>query len=183
MYDTVEIWFKYKPTPLEYLKKFKLGAFIFTFLTTTRNWEDDKKPYHVELVYKDIAYSSNSNQGVRKCHVEKLGDRNNWIIEKAYHRDITYAMNYFKSREGSPYDTKGILLSQIIDTNLHNESGYFCSELVMGMLKEEDPHRYGIIDTMNYIKSTNRIIKELLNDRTRRDKLSKDFSNISDKDA
>jgi hypothetical protein len=53
----------------------------------------------------------------------------------------------------------------------------------MGMLKEEDPHRYGIIDTMNYIKSTNRIIKELLNDRTRRDKLSKDFSNISDKDA
>jgi hypothetical protein len=164
MYDTVEIWFKYKPTPFEYLKKFKLGAFIFTFLTTTRNWGDDKKPYHVEFVHKDMAYSSNGKQGVRKCHVEKLGDKSNWIVIEAYHRDVNYAMNYFKAREGSPYDTKGIILSQILDINLHNKAGYFCSELVMGMLKVDDPHRYGIIDVKNYIEATNKIIKELLNE-------------------
>lgn len=168
MREDVEIWYKYRPTPKEFLDKLKLLAFIVTSFITMRNWKKRyNKPYHVEFVIPslNVAYSAigakdvNGKVGVRYISLNDL-EKSHYGVITAKSVDISNALKVFKEREGLKYDKVGIFLTQVFNMNRHNPNKDFCSKLVSAMLGTTSPHQHGVMDVLDYVKDRNKTIEE-----------------------
>jgi hypothetical protein len=121
------------------LYKGKRGGFAGAFDASVRWWT--RGPYsHVELVFSDgmSASASSRDGGVRFKDIEYHPDR--WdIIE--IEADEEYARAFFEEREGLGYDYFG-LFGFVWRPHSGSALLWFCSEIVMGALKFDDPWQF-----------------------------------------
>ncbi len=132
--------------------------FIGVFGITVRQWGAKKKYYHTEFIYDGFAYSSISNEGVRKTAIESLS-KDEFTIKKVKKVDIKYALTYFENREHFKYDWLAIFFTQIFNFNIESKEASFCADLNAGMLGFKNSHRVGVVQLMDLIEYHNKIVK------------------------
>jgi hypothetical protein len=121
------------------LYKDKRGGFAGAFDAAVRWWTRGAYS-HVELIFSDgmSASASSRDGGVRFKDIEYHPDR--WdIIE--IEADEEYARAFVKEREGLGYDYFG-LFGFVWRPHSGSALLWFCSEIVMGALKFDDPWQF-----------------------------------------
>jgi len=121
------------------LYKGKRGGFAGAFDASVRWWTRGAYS-HVELIFSDgmSASASSRDGGVRFKDIEYHPDR--WdIIE--IEADEEYARAFFEEREGLGYDYFG-LFGFVWRPHSGSALLWFCSEIVMGALKFDDPWQF-----------------------------------------
>jgi hypothetical protein len=154
--DTVEVWFKKRPLPKEYLKEFKIGAYIFTSLVTLRG-----EYYHVELIYNGVAHSSIGGVGCRSIDSRCL-NRNDFYVQTVRYVDIDLMFERIKETDGCKYDHKGILLSQFLPLNMHSSKRWYCGERVMYLLGYSGTNWYGVNNILPLLRDREKLIQNIL---------------------
>ena len=101
---------------------------------------------HVELIAGSAVHgetfrcysSSGRDRGVRAAHI--LLKPESWdLVELKI--DPAKPVAFIQDRIGARYDYTGILLSQLLASGIHDESKWFCSEIVAASLDLPQPHR------------------------------------------
>jgi hypothetical protein len=121
------------------LYKGKRGGFAGAFDASVRWWTRGAYS-HVELIFSDglSASASSRDGGVRFKDIEYHPDR--WdIIE--IEADEEYARAFFEQRLGLGYDYFG-LFGFVWRPHSGSALLWFCSEIVMGALKFDDPWQF-----------------------------------------
>jgi hypothetical protein len=121
------------------LYKGKRGGFAGAFDAAVRWWTRGAYS-HVELIFSDgmSASASSRDGGVRFKDIEYHPDR--WdIIE--IEADEEYARAFFEKRVGLKYDYFG-LFGFVWRPHSGSALLWFCSEIVMGALKFDDPWQF-----------------------------------------
>lgn len=136
--DKAQLWSKHKPTVKEFIKE---KDFIPAIGTAIIKIPKNIIYYHSEFVYDGIAYSADVNNGVRDIPISELNSSEYDIIP-ILSADIDFALNFFKSIDGLPYDKRGIFFSQMLPLNTENPLAWFCSESVAAATKIRNPHSY-----------------------------------------
>jgi hypothetical protein len=138
MYNSVEVWFRHKPTAKNYFKKLSLGKALMNWLITLRG-----KYSHVELVIDNYAYSAILDKGVRRTEVVRL-NRYEYDVVEVRDVDLEYITEFYLRTKGHKYDILGILLSQMFPINRHCPNKWFCSEWVMNALGYSKTQMHGV---------------------------------------
>ena len=115
-----------------------------------RKWTKSKYS-HVELIINNISYSASSRDGgVRKKTINYEAE--NWrIFDLKNIFDINLALKFLNQNLGQKYDHKGIFLSQVINLDKHNKNKYFCSELIIEVLKKSiNDDKFVILENFSY---------------------------------
>lgn len=123
-------------------------------------WWTSSKYSHCELYNGSELIGISTEQAVRKK--KQLIDDNKWDtykIKDNFNQDLFN--EFFNKTQGSKYDWKGILYSQIFNRKQHNEGSYTCSEWVMEALDIN----YNIVYPKNYIQFTPQDVFNILKDR------------------
>ena len=115
-----------------------------------RSWTKSRFS-HVELIINSISYSSSPRDGVvRKKNIKYEAE--NWrIFDLKNIFDIKVALKFLNENLGQKYDHKGIFLSQVINLDKHNKNKYFCSELIIEVLKKSiNDDKFVILENYSY---------------------------------
>jgi hypothetical protein len=136
---------------------YKAEGKLFNKIT---RWGEHSPYSHVEIVHEDKGAtfglsSSFRDKGVRIKPI--VFKRENWdfVDISALVPDHEVVLQYFRDKEGSPYDIKNIIRFGFAPTK-ENVNKYVCSEICAGALGWSEPWRYGpglfaarIVDEVN----------------------------------
>ena len=115
-----------------------------------RKWTKSKYS-HVELIINNISYSASSRDGgVRKKFINYEAE--NWLIFDLKNIfDINLALKFLNQNLGQKYDLRCIIFSQIFNLDKHNKDKYFCSELIIEVLKKSiNDDKFVILENFSY---------------------------------